>query len=303
MEYDQNNALLRSEISGLPSPHRGKVRDMYDLGETLLLVATDRISAFDCVMPNGIPDKGKVLTQLSLFWFDYLDWMPNHLISADTADYPASCRGYEADLAGRSMLIRKTEVIPIECVARGYLVGSGWKEYQASGSVCGIPLRAGYDQADKLDSPLFTPATKAEQGDHDENISFERMVSLTDEQTAQTLRDTTLKLYAQASEYAADRGVIIADTKFEFGRDENGSTILIDEVLTPDSSRFWPAESYAPGSNPPSLDKQFVRDYLESVNFNKKPPAPELPFDIVEKTRRKYVDAYEALTERTFAHS
>jgi phosphoribosylaminoimidazole-succinocarboxamide synthase len=299
MQYDHNNALLASEIPGLPAPTRGKVRDIYDLGETLLFVATDRISAFDCVMPNGIPDKGRVLTQISLFWFELLDWMPNHLISADVADFPAEAQAVADDLRGRSMLVKKTNVVPIECIARGYLVGSGWKEYQKSQSVCGIELRPGYAQADKLDQPLFTPSSKAEQGEHDENISYAKTVETTDEQTASRLRELTLKIYSAAADYARDKGIIIADTKFEFGKTDRGEIILIDEVLTPDSSRFWPAELYKAGSNPPSLDKQFVRDYLEEIKFNKMPPTPELPLEVVQKTQAKYRDAYKALTGRT----
>jgi phosphoribosylaminoimidazole-succinocarboxamide synthase len=299
MQYDHNNALLASEVPGLPTPTRGKVRDIYDLGDTLLFVATDRISAFDCVMPNGIPDKGRVLTQISLFWFELLNWMPNHLISADVADFPAEAQAVADDLRGRSMLVKKTNVVPIECIARGYLVGSGWKEYQKSQSVCGIELRPGYAQADKLDQPLFTPSSKAEQGEHDENISYAKTVETTDEQTASRLRDLTLKIYSAAADYARDKGIIIADTKFEFGKNDSGEIILIDEVLTPDSSRFWPAELYKSGSNPPSLDKQFVRDYLEEIKFNKMPPTPELPLEVVLKTQAKYRDAYKALTGRT----
>lgn len=296
MKYDRNHALIESAIPGLPAPRRGKVRDIYDLGNALLLVATDRISAFDCVMPNGIPDKGRVLTGISRFWFDLFTWMPNHLISMDVADYPAPARAVGADLQGRSMLVKKAATIAVECIARGYLVGSGWKEYNRNGMVCGIPLRSGYVQADKLDEAIFTPSFKAEQGEHDENITYEQVVQMTDPRTAAALRDNTLKLYSQARDYAAGRGVIIADTKFEFGRDEKGVMILIDEVLTPDSSRFWPAESYATGSNPPSLDKQFVRDHLDAVGFNHQPPAPTLPDDVVTKTRQKYLDAHKALT-------
>ena len=295
MKYDRNHALLESEIPGLPEPRRGKVRDIYDIGDSLLFVASDRISAFDCVMPNGIPDKGKVLTALSLFWFDTFHWMPNHVVSADIQDFPQSARACADQLQGRTMMVKKAACIPVECVARGYLVGSGWKEYQRFSSVCGIPLRPGYNQADKLDPPIFTPAYKAEQGEHDENISFAQMVELTDSELAAKLRELTLKLYTRAADYASDRGIIIADTKFEFGRDENGELILVDEVLTPDSSRFWPADQYRTGISPPSLDKQFVRDHLEEVGFNKQPPAPELPDDVVSKTREKYLDAYAAL--------
>ncbi|OPZ31352.1 MAG: Phosphoribosylaminoimidazole-succinocarboxamide synthase [Lentisphaerae bacterium ADurb.BinA184] len=295
MKYDRHHALLESAIPGLPAPRRGKVRDVYDVGDALLLVATDRISAFDVVMPNGIPDKGRVLTAMSLFWFGRLDFIPNHLISADPAQYPAPARVFADDLRGRSMLVKKAAVVPVECVARGYLVGSGWKEYQVSGSVCGIHLHHGYRLADKLDHPIFTPAYKAEQGEHDENIRYARVVELAGPETAARLRDYTLRLYSAAAEHAARHGILIADTKFEFGFDGD-RLILIDEVLTPDSSRFWPAAEYRPGHNPPSLDKQFVRDWLESVKFAKRPPAPDLPDEVVAKTREKYLDALKALT-------
>ena len=298
MQYDKNGALIESHIPGLPEPRRGKVRDIYDVGDALLMVASDRISAFDCVMPNGIPDKGKVLSMMTLFWFGFLDWMPNHVVSSDTSDYPKAAQDVAADLEGRSMLVCKAETVPVECVARGYLVGSGWKEYQKSSSVCGIQLRPGYPQAGKLDCPIFTPAYKAEEG-HDENISYAQVIELTDAETAAKLRDLTLKLYTTAADYAVERGIIIADTKFEFGRDEDGNLIVIDEILTPDSSRFWPADQYETGMNPPSLDKQFVRDYLESINFDKSPPAPELPDDVVMKTREKYVEALKNLTGQT----
>ena len=296
MKYDQNRALIESAIPGLPPPRRGKVRDIYDLGDALLLVATDRISAFDCVMPNGIPDKGRVLTGISKFWFELFTWMPNHLISMEVQDYPAAARAVAADLAGRSMLVQKARTLAVECIARGYLVGSGWKEYQKNGMVCGIPLRPGYVQADKLDQPIFTPSYKAEQGEHDENITYEEVIRMTDPRTAADLRRNTLRLYSEARDCAAPKGIIIADTKFEFGLDQGGRMILIDEVLTPDSSRFWPAESYATGSNPPSLDKQFVRDYLDRIGFNHQPPAPLLPEEVVQRTRDKYLDAYRALT-------
>ena len=296
MQYDANKALIQSSIPGLPEPKRGKVRDIYDLGDSLLMVASDRISAFDCVMPNGIPDKGKVLTQLSRFWFELFDWMPNHLITMDVEEYPETVQSVAGDLQGRSMLVKKVDAISVECVARGYLVGSGWKEYQADRSVCGIPLRDGYVQADKLDEPLFTPAYKAEQGEHDENISFARVVELIGQETADVLKNNTLKLYSNAADYARSKGVIIADTKFEFGHDKDGSVILIDEVLTPDSSRFWPEDQYCTGRNPPSLDKQFVRDWLESVNFDKSPPAPVLPDEVVQKTREKYMDALKTIS-------
>ena len=296
MKYDANHALLESAIPGLPVPRRGKVRDMYDCGDAFLMVATDRISAFDCVMPNGIPDKGRVLTAISMFWFEALDWMPNHVISADVADFPEATQACADDLRGRALLVKKADTISVECVARGYLVGSGWKEYQKTSTVCGIPLKPGYVQADKLDTPIFTPAFKAEQGEHDENIDYARVVELTDAETATQLRDCTLRLYSQAAEIAAERGIIIADTKFEFGLDADGTVIVIDEVLTPDSSRFWPADQYATGSNPPSFDKQYVRDWLEEIDFNKTPPAPVLPDDVVAKTREKYMGAYTVLT-------
>lgn len=298
MKYDRNNALLETTIPGLPGPRRGKVRDIYDLGDCLLFVATDRISAYDCIMPNGIPDKGRVLTALSLFWFNLFPWMKNHLLTADVAQYPAALQPFTKDLQGRSMLVKKARVLPIEAVVRGYLVGSGWKEYQKSGSVCGIPLKPGYVQADKLEAPIFTPAFKAEQGEHDENITFAKVIELTDAVIAARLREYAIKLYAAAADYAAARGVIIADTKFEFGVDENQDIILVDEVLTPDSSRFWPASQYRTGSNPPSLDKQYLRDWLDGIGFNHQPPAPDLPDDVVAKTREKYLEALLQITGR-----
>ncbi len=296
MRYDGNGALLASDIPGCPEPHRGKVRDIYDFGDRLLLVATDRISAFDCVMPNGIPDKGKVLTQISRFWFDLVDRVPNHLLSVEPADFPAPCQAVAADLAGRSMLVKKTRVVPVECIARGYLVGTGWKEYQKHGTVCGIHLKPGYPQAAKLEAPIFTPSTKADLGAHDENISYAQAVDLVGPETAAALRELTLKIYTQAADYASGRGIIIADTKFEFGQDGE-QLILIDEVLTPDSSRFWPAAQYRTGANPPSLDKQFVRDYLDGIGFDHNPPAPELPFEVVSKTREKYLEALKTLAD------
>jgi phosphoribosylaminoimidazole-succinocarboxamide synthase len=291
-------ALLQSE---LPFPvRRGKVRDVYDLGSSLLIVATDRISAFDCVMPNGIPDKGKVLTALSLFWFErFAREFPNHLIAADVAKYPTQLQPFAGQIAGRSMLVRKAEVVPIECVARGYLAGSGWKEYQASQTVCGIRLPPGLRQCDKLPEPIFTPATKEESG-HDINISFEEAARRIGRETATTLRDRTLALYTKAADYARERGVIIADTKFEFGRLPDGSLILVDEVLTPDSSRFWPADTYEPGHDQPSFDKQYVRNWLETQPWDKTPPAPPLPVDVVEGTRKRYVEAYERLSGRNW---
>lgn len=284
--------LLRSDIAGFPC-RRGKVRDVYDLGDRLVIIATDRISAFDWVMPNGIPGKGRVLTELSTFWFNWLQ-IPNHLISANLLDLPSAFQS--PALAGRTMLVRKTEVIPVECVARGYLAGSGWKEYRASGTVCGIPLAAGLFEASQLREPIFTPATKAEQGLHDENISFEIMAKQVGIETAIELRNRTLDVYHRASVYAESRGIILADTKFEWGRLPSGELILIDEVLTPDSSRFWPKGTYRPGSSPPSFDKQFVRDWLETTGWDKKSPPPQLPVEVVEKTGAKYREALKLLT-------
>jgi phosphoribosylaminoimidazole-succinocarboxamide synthase len=283
--------------SSLPFPvRRGKVRDVYDLDNVLLIVATDRISAFDCVMPNGIPDKGKILTALSLFWFEkFKSQFENHLIATEVSDYPAAVRPFAEQLAGRSMLVKKASVIPIECVARGYLAGSGWKEYKTSQTVCGIRLPTGLTQCDRLPQPIFTPATKEETG-HDINISFEEMTQRIDAPTAKLLRDRTLSLYSQAAEHAKNRGVIIADTKFEFGRLPDGKIILIDEVLTPDSSRFWPADQYAPGQDQPSFDKQFVRNFLEKLDWDKNPPAPALPQEVVDGTRRRYIEAFTLLT-------
>ena len=270
---------------------------MYDLGETLLIVATDRISAFDCVMPNGIPDKGKVLTALSLFWFDKLRELrvPIHLIEADVTRFPRPLQPYREQLAGRSMLVRKARVIPIECVARGYLAGSGWKEYQKSRTVCGIALPEGLRQCEKLPEPIFTPATKAESG-HDINIRFEEAARQVGDEVAERLRELTLRIYRWAADYAAARGVIIADTKFEFGTLEDGTLLLIDEVLTPDSSRFWPADRYEVGHDQESFDKQFVRNWLESQPWDKTPPAPALPDEVVQGTRRRYLEAYGLLT-------
>ncbi len=279
---------------------RGKVRDIFDLGDRLLIVATDRISAFDVVLPDPIPYKGQVLTQISLFWLHELaDTVPNHLISADPADLPADFRAYASSLAGRMMLVRKAEVFPVECIVRGYLAGSGWKEYQERGTVCGQPLPAGLLESSRLPEPIFTPSTKAAVGEHDENISFERMVDLIGREHAERLRDVSIELYSRAAEYARTRGIIIADTKFEFGLID-GEVTLIDEVLTPDSSRFWPADSYEPGHGQPSFDKQFVRDWLEASGWDKKPPAPHLPEDVIVMTAEKYVEAYEAITGEPF---
>lgn len=295
MNYDRNGALIETMVDGVDAPKRGKVRDIYVFDDCLVMVATDRISAFDCVMPNGIPDKGKVLTAMSKFWFELFDWLPNHLVSMDVSRYPEPMRPYAKDLSGRSMLVKKLDVVPVECVARGYLIGSGWKDYQRTGSICGISLRAGYVLASKLEVPIFTPASKAEQGEHDENISFAHVVELIGADTAAQLQENTIRLYGDAADYAAARGIIIADTKFEFGMNGDG-LILIDEVLTPDSSRFWLADQYEAGKNPPNLDKQFVRDHLETLDWDKSPPAPELPDEIVVKTREKYLKAYEQLT-------
>ena len=296
MQYDPSGALIGCELPGLPPPRRGKVRDIFDLGGSLLFVASDRISAFDVVMPNGVPDKGQVLTQLSLFWFNQFPWMPNHLLTADVDQFPATLHPFKDDLRGRAMLVRKVAILPVECIVRGYLVGSGWKEYQRTGTVCGIKLRPGYAQAEKLDAPIFTPSTKAELGAHDENIPFATMADLVGQAVAEEAREKTLAFYAAAADYAAARNIIIADTKFEFGVDASGKLVLADEVLTPDSSRFWPRDRYCTGGNPPSFDKQFVRDWLDSVGFNHQPPAPELPMEVVAKTREKYLEAFRQIT-------
>lgn len=291
-------AMLQSD---LPFPvRRGKVRDVYDLGETLLIVATDRISAFDCIMPNGIPDKGKILTALSLFWFRKFPQIPNHLIATEVSDYPSALKPFAQQIAGRSMLVKKAKVVPIECVARGYLSGSGWKEYQQSQRVCGVMLPAGLKQSDKLPEPIFTPATKEESG-HDINISFAETVKRIGAPLAQELSERTLWLYQNAADYARSRGVIIADTKFEFGQLPDGKLILVDEILTPDSSRFWPADQYKSGRDQPSFDKQFVRNWLETQPWDKTPPAPALPPDVVEGTRNRYLEAYVQLTGHALA--
>ncbi|MEX2175335.1 MAG: phosphoribosylaminoimidazolesuccinocarboxamide synthase [Pirellulaceae bacterium] len=285
-------AILKTELPGLPV-RRGKVRDVYDLGERLLLVATDRISAFDWVMPNGIPDKGRVLTRLSQFWFELLD-VPSHLIPGAQLPEAALLAG----LDGRSMVVRKCQVVPIECVVRGYLDGSGWKEYRTSGTVCGLPLPPGLVQCSQIDEPIFTPATKEENG-HDINISFERMIDVVGRETSEELRRRSIDLYRRAAAHARDRGIVIADTKFEWGW-HAGELILIDEVLTPDSSRFWPVDRYQPGGPQPSFDKQFVRDWLETTGWDKNSPPPNLPEDVVARTRQKYIEAYERLTGEAF---
>jgi len=296
-----SNVVLETNLEGLTLARRGKVRDVYDLGDRLLIVATDRISAFDYVLGSGIPDKGKVLTQLSGFWFERMgDLVPHHLISMDVADFPAAAQPHAAVLRGRTMLCRMTRPVPIECVARGYLSGSGWKEYQKSGNVCGIPLPAGLRESDRLPEPIFTPATKADTG-HDVNISFEEAARLVGEPLMTRLRDLTLEIYRRGCEHAESKGIIIADTKFEFGLigdDPQTDVVLIDEVLTPDSSRFWPQASYRPGHGVPSFDKQFVRDYLEDITWNKQPPVPSLPEEVVQRTREKYIEAFRLITGR-----
>ena len=293
-----DSVLLRTDYPELELHASGKVRDVYNLdGDHLLFVATDRISAFDYVLATGIPHKGRVLTQISLFWFDFLkDIVPNHLVTADVGRYPAAIRQHADELRGRSMMVMRAEMFPVECVARGYLSGSGWKEYKATGSVCGVKLPPGLKESDQLPEPLFTPATKASTG-HDINISFEEMCKLVDPEFSRQLRDITLRLYKKAADYARQRGIIIADTKFEFGRTAQGIT-LADEVLTPDSSRFWPADTYQPGKAQDSYDKQYVRDYLEEIRWNKQPPAPALPQEVALRTSEKYLEAYRQLTGR-----
>jgi phosphoribosylaminoimidazole-succinocarboxamide synthase len=290
-----NPVILETDLVGVERHARGKVRDVYSIGDRLLIVATDRVSAFDYILATGIPDKGRVLTQLSIFWFDFLkDLTPNHFLSARVEDYPDPLPGFRDQLEGRSMLVRRANMIQIECVARGYISGSGWKEYRERGTVCGIPLPQGLRESDRLPEPIFTPATKAQSG-HDENIPFEHACSLIGEDLANKVRDLTLSIYTRAARYAETRGIIIADTKFEFGF-VGEELVLGDEVLTPDSSRFWPAETYQPGGPQFSFDKQFVRDYLESIHWNKQPPAPALPADVAQKTSEKYLQAYRVLT-------
>ena len=287
--------IRETHFAGIQPAARGKVRDIYDLGDRLLIVATDRLSAFDVVMATPIPDKGRILTQISLFWFNLLhDVIPNHVLSA--TEFPPPFDRFAEDLAGRSMVVRKTQPLPIECVARGYLSGSGWKEYRATGRVCGIPLPPGLGESDKLPQPIFTPATKATSG-HDENISFERTVEILGRPLAEKVRNVTLDIYHRAAAYAEPRRILLADTKFEFGQ-LNGELLWIDEALTPDSSRFWPADQYKPGGPQPSFDKQFVRDYLERIQWPKTPPGPELPPDVVAGTRAKYREAYRILVGR-----
>jgi phosphoribosylaminoimidazole-succinocarboxamide synthase len=287
-------AVLRIEIPQLKVFKRGKVRDIFDTGDNFIIVATDRISAFDSVMPNGIPDKGKILTQLSVFWFNFTkDIVSNHLISADIKDYP---NRYQMEvLAGRSMLVKKTRVLPIECVVRGYLSGSGWSDYQKTGAICGIKLPAGLKESDKLPEPIFTPTSKADFG-HDLPVTMQGVIDKIGMEGAEIVKNKSLAVYKAAADHALTKGIIIADTKFEFGQLSDDSIILIDEILTPDSSRFWPADKYQVGKSQPSYDKQFVRDYLESIKWNKEPPAPPLPPEVVKKTREKYLEAYKRLT-------
>ena len=291
--------LLETHLNGIAPQRRGKVRDIYEVDDALLMIATDRISAFDYVLGSGIPDKGKVLTQLSAFWFDQTRGIvPNHVITANVREYPPALRRHADMLHGRSMLVRRTEPIPVECVARGYLSGSGWKEYVASGAVCGIPLPKGLRESDRLPQPIFTPATKAQSG-HDINVSEAEAGRTIGRDLIARLKDLTLKLYAFGVAHAESRGIILADTKFEFGLLADGSVLLIDEVMTPDSSRYWPMDQYAPGGPQPSFDKQFVRDYLERIRWNKQPPVPSLPDDVVLRTREKYIEAFRRLTNRT----
>lgn len=294
--------MTSSVLSTLPLPVfiRGKVRDVYDLGDQLLMVASDRISAFDYVLPTPIPDKGKILTQISSFWFGLTtDIVPNHLITASVDKFPPALSAYRSQLEGRTMLVRKTDKINIECVVRGYLAGSGWKEYQKNGQVCGVPLPPGLRESDRLPEPIFTPATKEDQGKHDENISFERMAGIIGKPLASSLRDISLALYKKAAEIAESRGLILCDTKFEFGQLQ-GKITLIDEILTPDSSRFWDKNDYKPGRSQDSFDKQYVRDYLESIHWNKQPPIPTLPDEVVRGTRQKYMDAFKRITKVDF---
>ena len=289
-----SDALLQTDLKGIPVFSRGKVRDVYDLGDRLLIVATDRISAYDCIMPNGIPGKGKLLTEMSLFWFEKVAGLVgHHLVSASVDEYPEELKPFRDQLEGRSMLVVKAERIDIECVARGYLAGSGWRDYQKSGAVCGITLPPGLQESSRLDEPIFTPATKEDSG-HDENVSFEVMSEVAGQEVSEKLRDLTLQVYGAARQYAEGKGVIIADTKFEFGL-HNGEVILIDEILSPDSSRFWDQTVYAPGRSQDSFDKQFVRDYLDTLDWDKTPPAPELPPEIIEKTLAKYCEARDRL--------
>jgi len=286
----ETNVILDTNFSNLKLFAKGKVRDIYEVGDNLLLVSTDRISAFDVIVGQGIPFKGMVLTKISEFWFNYVkDVIPNHLITTNVDEYPDECKEYAVDLKGRSMLVKKAKVVPIECIVRGYITGSGWNDYLATGEISGIKLAGGLQESEKFPEPIFTPSTKAEIGEHDENISAEQALKITDESTFKILKEKTLEIYNKASEFALEKGIIIADTKMEFG-------YYKDELLTPDSSRFWPLDKYEKGRGQESYDKQFVRDYLLSINFNKQPPPPELPYEIIKKTSEKYLDIYEKLT-------
>jgi phosphoribosylaminoimidazole-succinocarboxamide synthase len=292
-----SEVITSTSLAGFDRVASGKVRDIYRVGENLLIIATDRISAFDCILPQGIPDKGRVLTKMSLFWFDYLrDVIPNHLITANVEEYPEPLRAFRPQIEGRSMLVKRCRMEPVECVARGYVSGSGWKDYRATGAICGIPLPSGLRESDRLPEPLFTPATKAEAG-HDENVPFDAVVKTVGAGTAAALRDLTLRIYSRAAQHAESRGIILADTKFEFGWYE-GALLLADEALTPDSSRYWPRDEYKRGGPQKSFDKQFVRDYLETLDWNKQPPAPPLPADVIEKTADKYREAYRRIAGR-----
>ena len=286
--------ILTCDLPGIPKVRSGKEREIFDHGDSLLFVATDRISAFDCILPNPIPSKGAVLNQISDFWFRKFDFVPNHVLAVDFKDFPDSLKKFEAELSGRSMIVKKCAPLAVACVVRGYLVGSGWKDYQKTGSVCGHALPTGLRQAEKLPQTLFTPSTKADVG-HDMNIDWDECCKIVGNEVAEKIRDLSIRVYEAGRDYAAQRGIIVADTKFEFGL-LDGEVVLIDEVLTPDSSRFWPADEYAVGANPPSFDKQFVRDYLETLDWDKTPPAPPLPADVIAKTSAKYRDAFERLT-------
>ncbi|MFW6271995.1 MAG: phosphoribosylaminoimidazolesuccinocarboxamide synthase [Desulfosalsimonas sp.] len=294
--------VFETQFEQLQIFKRGKVRDVYDLDDKLLMVATDRISAFDVIMSDPIPEKGRILTRISLFWFDVMKpIIDNHVITADVSKYPEACRPYADILEGRSMLVKKTRPLPVECVVRGYISGSGWKSYQAAGEICGIKLPDGLRESDPLPEPVFTPSTKAELGDHDINITFDDTIELIGQKRAEQIRDLSLQIYNKGAEIAEKSGIIIADTKFEFGLDENDNLILIDEILTPDSSRFWPRAAYKPGGPQDSFDKQYLRDYLDSVNWDKNPPAPQLPGEVVENTKRKYEEALQALVSQADA--
>ena len=294
-----SHALYETRLENLKAVKQGKVRDIYDLGDCLLMVATDRLSAFDVIMPDPIPDKGKILTQLSIYWFNRMsDIVPHHLIESDVSAFPSECHAYRDILDGRSMLVRKVEPLPIECVVRGYISGSGWKSYQKDQTICGITLPAGLKESERFAEPLFTPSTKEDVGQHDINISFDEAANRVGREIAEKVRDLSLSIYLQGREIAAEKGIIIADTKFEFGM-LDGEIVLIDEVLTPDSSRFWPQSAYAPGGPQPSFDKQYVRDYLISIQFNKQPPGPKLPEHIIQQTREKYIEVLKLLTGST----